>query len=371
MVKVELLKELDNGIRFYSMENESLKIVVVNMGCRIMEIHTPDASGNKSDVILGLKNIEDYADDPAYFGAIIGRVANRIGDARFTLNGKTYELYANNGKNHLHGGKEGFDKKIFDVTPLENGLRFHYFSKDGEEGYPGNLNLYVTYTLNENAFSIHYEADTDADTVVNFTNHLYFNLSNTLDKINDHYLQINSDYIGCVDDTCLATGELLAVKDTPFDFNKRKRIGQDLEADHIQLKNAFGFLAVKDTPFDFNKRKRIGQDLEADHIQLKNAFGYDHSFVLNGTENQLTLEEPVSGRRLIISTTAPVVQVYTGNFLKDGCIGKAGRVYENREGVALETQLMPNAINTEENPSTILRKGDKFESNTKYVFEIM
>ena len=155
MVKVELLKELDNGIRFYSMENESLKIVVVNMGCRIMEIHTPDASGNKSDVILGLKNIEDYADDPAYFGAIIGRVANRIGDARFTLNGKTYELYANNGKNHLHGGKEGFDKKIFDVTPLENGLRFHYFSKDGEEGYPGNLNLYVTYTLNENAFSIH------------------------------------------------------------------------------------------------------------------------------------------------------------------------------------------------------------------------
>ena len=115
----------------------------------------------------------------------------------------------------------------------------------------------------------------------------------------------------------------------------------------------------------------IGQDLEADHIQLKNAFGYDHSFVLNGTENQLTLEEPVSGRRLIISTTAPVVQVYTGNFLKDGCIGKAGRVYENREGVALETQLMPNAINTEENPSTILRKGDKFESNTKYVFEIM
>ena len=310
MVKVELLKELDNGIRFYSMENESLKIVVVNMGCRIMEIHTPDASGNKSDVILGLKNIEDYVDDPAYFGAIIGRVANRIGDARFTLNGKTYELYANNGKNHLHG----------------------------EEGYPGNLNLYVTYTLNENAFSIHYEADTDADTVVNFTNHLYFNLSNTLDKINDHYLQINSDYIGCIDDTCLATGELLPVKDTPFDFNKRKR---------------------------------IGQDLEADHIQLKNAFGYDHSFVLNGTENQLTLEEPVSGRRLIISTTAPVVQVYTGNFLKDGCIGKAGRVYENREGVALETQLMPNAINTEENPSTILRKGDKFESNTKYVFEIM
>lgn len=159
-----------------------------------------------------------------------------------------------------------------------------------------------------------------------------------MDKVNDHYLQINSDYIGCVDDTCLATGELLPVKDTPFDFNKRKR---------------------------------IGQDLEADHIQLKNAFGYDHSFVLNGTENQLTLEEPVSGRRLIISTTAPVVQVYTGNFLKDGCIGKAGRVYENREGVALETQLMPNAINTEENPSTILRKGDKFESNTKYVFEIM
>ncbi len=338
MVKVELLKELDNGIRFYSMENESLKIVVVNMGCRIMEIHTPDASGKMGDVILGLKNIEDYVDDPAYFGAIIGRVANRIGDARFTLNGKTYELYANNGKNHLHGGKEGFDKKIFDVTPLENGLRFHYLSKDGEEGYPGNLNLYVTYTLDKNAFSIHYEADTDADTVVNFTNHLYFNLSNTLDKIQDHYLQINSDYIGCVDDTCLATGELLPVKDTPFDFNERKK---------------------------------IGQDLEADHPQLKNAFGYDHSFVLNGKENQLTLEEPISGRRLVISTTAPVVQVYTGNFLKDGCVGKAGRVYENREGVALETQLMPNAINTEKNPSTILRKGEKFDSTTKYVFEVM
>ena len=293
MVKVELLKELDNGIRFYSLENESLKLVVVNMGCRIMEILAPDASGKRSDVILGLKNIEDYANDPAYFGAIIGRVANRIGDARFSLNGKTYELYANNGKNHLHGGKEGFDKKIFDVTPLENGLRFHYLSKDGEEGYPGNLNLYVTYTLDDNTFSIHYEADTDADTVVNFTNHLYFNLSNTLEKVTEHSLQINADYIGCVDDTCLATGELLPVKDTPFDFNEMKK---------------------------------IGQDIEADHIQLKNAFGYDHSFVLKGEERQLTLEEPVSGRRLVISTTAPVVQVYTGNFLKDGCIGKAGRV---------------------------------------------
>lgn len=336
MVKVELLKELDNGIRFYSMENESLKLVVVNMGCRIMEILAPDASGKRSDVILGLKNIEDYANDPAYFGAVIGRVANRIGDARFTLNGKTYELYANNGKNHLHGGKEGFDKKLFDVTPLENGLRFHYFSKDGEEGYPGNLNLYVTYTLDDNTFSIHYEADTDADTVVNFTNHLYFNLSNTLEKVTEHSLQINSDYIGCVDDTCLATGELLPVKDTPFDFNEMKK---------------------------------IGQDIEEDHIQLKNAFGYDHSFVLKGEERQLTLEEPVSGRRLVISTTAPVVQVYTGNFLKDGCIGKAGRVYENREGVALETQLMPNAIHTEENPSVILRKGEKFESTTNYIFE--
>ena len=336
MVKVELLKELDNGIRFYSMENETLKLVVVNMGCRIMEILAPDASGKRSDVILGLKNIEDYANDPAYFGAVIGRVANRIGDARFTLNGKTYELYANNGKNHLHGGKEGFDKKIFDVTPLENGLRFHYLSKDGEEGYPGNLNLYVTYTLDDNTFSIHYEADTDADTVVNFTNHLYFNLSNTLEKVTGHSLQINADYIGCVDDTCLATGELLPVKDTPFDFNEMKK---------------------------------IGQDIEADHIQLKNAFGYDHSFVLKGEERQLTLEEPVSGRRLVISTTAPVVQVYTGNFLKDGCIGKVGRVYENREGVALETQLMPNAIHTEENPSVILRKGEKFESTTNYIFE--
>ena len=336
MVKVELLKELDNGIRFYSMENEVLKLVVVNMGCRIMEILAPDASGKRSDVILGLKNIEDYANDPAYFGAVIGRVANRIGDARFTLNGKTYELYANNGKNHLHGGKEGFDKKLFDVTPLENGLRFHYFSKDGEEGYPGNLNLYVTYTLDDNTFSIHYEADTDADTIVNFTNHLYFNLSNTLEKVTEHSLQINADHIGCVDDTCLATGELLPVKDTPFDFNEMKK---------------------------------IGQDIEEDHIQLKNAFGYDHSFVLKGEERQLTLEEPVSGRRLVISTTAPVVQVYTGNFLKDGCIGKAGRVYENREGVALETQLMPNAIHTEENPSVILRKGEKFESTTNYIFE--
>lgn len=336
MVKVELLKELDNGIRFYSMENESLKLIVVNMGCRIMEILAPDASGKRSDVILGLKNIEDYANDPAYFGAVIGRVANRIGDARFTLNGKTYELYANNGKNHLHGGKEGFDKKLFDVTPLENGLRFHYFSKDGEEGYPGNLNLYVTYTLDDNTFSIHYEADTDADTIVNFTNHLYFNLSNTLEKVTEHSLQINADHIGCVDDTCLATGELLPVKDTPFDFNEMKK---------------------------------IGQDIEEDHIQLKNAFGYDHSFVLKGEERQLTLEEPVSGRRLVISTTAPVVQVYTGNFLKDGCIGKAGRVYENREGVALETQLMPNAIHTEENPSVILRKGEKFESTTNYIFE--
>lgn len=336
VVHIKILEERNDGIKFFKIENEIIKIILVNVGCRIMEIHVPDRNGNKSDVILGIKNIEDYKSDPAYMGAVLGRVANRVGNAEFKLNGKTYKLNANSGKNTLHGGNIGFDKKIFQEEILDNGIRFFCFSPDGEEGYPGNMNLMVEYTLENNEFCIRYTARSDADTIANFTNHMYFNLSDRISSIKNHYLQIDADKVGCIDENCLATGKIISVAHTPFDFRKKKQ---------------------------------IGKDIHMDDIQLKNAKGYDHPFILNGTHEQVCLENDDTGRRLTISTTAPTVQVYTGNYLSKACIGKHGKVYENRAGVALETQFMPNSINIEKVPTMILRAGEVLEMKTVYRFD--
>lgn len=336
MTLVKEVEDRKDGIKKFEISNQYIKVVVSNIGCRVLSIFTPDKDGKMDDIILGVENIEDYAVDGAYMGAVVGRVANRIENAKFDLNGITYNLQKNNGDNHLHGGAEGFDKKIFSHEFLDDGIRFRYSSKDGEEGYPGQLDVLVDYTIKDNNFVINYEAESNKDTLVNLTNHMYFNLTGCNDNILSHSLMVKADKIACVDENCLANGE---------------------------------FLDVKNTPFDFNVAKTIGKDIDNDSVQLKNAAGYDHSFILNASDKQIVLESLEVGRRLTITTSAPAVQVYTGNFLSGGCVGKLGKLYKNRDGVALETQLLPNSINIESEPSVILRKGEKYKSYTAYCFE--
>lgn len=323
---------------FWEISSEQISVIVTNLGCHVLSVFAPDRTGKKEDVLLGVKHIEDCFHDPAYMGAIVGRVANRIGGAEFELNGKRYRLAANSGPNHLHGGVVGFDRKLFSYDVTEEGICFRYTSPDGEEGYPGNLTLEVTYSVQEDTFLMRYHAVSDADTLVNITNHMYFNLSGeALEPITEHQLKIAADEIACVNETCLADGRFLKVENSPFDFREYHKIGQ-----------------------------RIGED----HEQLKNAGGYDHAFLLKPVKEQVTLWHEKSGRKVILHTDLPTVQLYTGNFLTGGCMGKCGRPYVNREGVALETQKMPNAIHIEKEPSVILRKGECFDARTALRFTV-
>lgn len=335
MTTIQILERRANGVALFQIQSDDLTIIVSNLGCHVLSIFAPDRAGCREDVVLGFQEVEDCHHDGSYMGAVVGRVANRIGGACFWLNGKFYELNANNGPNHLHGGEIGFDQKIFDYEIQDNGICFCYVSPDGEEGYPGELTLQVFYRLVDNTFFIEYNAVSDQDTLANFTNHMYFNLSGTLENIGAHQLQIASDKIACVDENCLANG---------------------------------AFLPVDGTPFDFRTFRAIGDRLDEDHIQLKNAGGYDHAYILKETENQIVLWHQASGRKLTISTTMPTVQLYTGNFLEGGCNGKHGKPYENRAGVALETQFLPDSIHIERNPSVILRKNQVLSETTSYCF---
>ena len=335
MTEVKIIEKRENGITFFEMKNSELCIKVTNLGCHIVSVMAKDRIGKAADVVLGFENIEDCHRDTSYMGAVVGRVANRIGGASFELNGTEYRLKANNGSNHLHGGEIGFNQKIFDYHILNNGIEFHYLSPNMEEGYPGNLDLTVTYRLIGDTFYISYDAESDQDTIANFTNHSYFNLSGSKEKIYTHKLRIAADRIACADEECLATGE---------------------------------FLRIEGTPFDFREFHEIGERINENHEQLRCAGGYDHSFLLNKENDQIVLAHEASGRKLIISTDMPAVQVYTANFLAGGCNGKEGKPYENRDGVALETQLLPNSIHIEEEPGVILRKGQKFHSTTSYRF---
>lgn len=337
MAEIKLVKQKENGICFFEMKNENLRIITTNLGCHILSIFTKDRQGEAADIVLGFENVEDSRRDGSYMGALVGRVANRIGNAQFQLNGVTYTLYANNGVNHLHGGKEGFHKKIFQHEIIDDGIRFSYLSPDMEEGYPGNLSLQVTYRLKKDGLELEYEAVSDQDTIINITNHPYFNLSGGREKIYHHQMMMKADQIACVDENCLANGE---------------------------------FLEVKNTPFDFSSFHEIGERINEDHEQLKRAGGYDHSFLVAETKDQAVLYDPVSGRKLIVSTTLPCIQVYTANFLEGGCNGKHGKPYENRDGVALEAQFLPNSIHIEEEPKVILRKGEQYHAVTSYRFEV-
>jgi aldose 1-epimerase len=335
MTQVKLFKKEENGTAFFEMKSSKLRVIVTNLGCHILSIFAQDRNGNGADVVLGYENIEDCHTDGSYMGAVVGRVANRIGQAAFELNHVIYTLVANNGENHLHGGKVGFNQRWFDYQILNDGIQFHYLSPDMEEGYPGNLDFIVTYQLLEDTLCISYDAICDRDTIVNFTNHSYFNLSGGQEKIDTHKLFINADRIACVDENCLANGE---------------------------------FLSVEGTPFDFKTFHEIGERINEQHIQLVRAGGYDHAFLLNESEEQIVLIHEKSGRKLTISTDMPTVQVYSGNFLDGGCNGKTGKPYGNRDGVALETQLLPNSIHIEKQPGVILKKGQKFKSKTTYCF---
>ena len=335
---IEVIKHIDDQIDLISMKNEQLEVVVSNYGCTIIKVIMADKNGHKDDVVLGYDDFTQYQTLDAYLGALVGRVANRIKAGQFSLNGQDYHLAVNNGPNHLHGGIKGFSYQVFDYTiEDEHTLKLHYLSKDGEEGYPGDLDLTVIYTLKDDTLTAHYQATSSADTLINITNHSYFNLSGHKENIYQHTLQIHASQFACVDSDGLTTGELKDVEGTPFDFRQPALIGERVEQDDEQLK--------------------IGK-------------GFDHPFLFDTQSNQVILTHEPTGRQLIVSTTLPQAQIYTANYL-DGRLGKYGERYYARDAVCIETQNMPDAIHLEEQPTTILRKGETYDETTSYQFKVI
>ena len=337
---ITIIDKKENKIDFLSMKNEHLEIEVTNLGCTITKVLMKDKDGNVDDVVLCYEDIIHNGRTGTYFGALVGRIANRIGKGKFTLNDKEYTLVVNNGPNHLHGGIEGFSYKVFDYEIIDdNTIEFKYLSKDMEEGYPGNLLLKAIYTLKGDTLSIHYLAECDQDTILNITNHSYFNLAGCKENIYNHILEMKADKFACVDNDGLPNGEFRNVENTPFDFTNPTRIGDRIEMDYDQLKAGSGF----DHPFIFKK---------------------------DAKENQAVLTHVPTGRRLTVSTTLPGAQIYTSNFL-GGDAGKYGMKYERRTGICVETQNLPDAIHLEENPTTILKKGETYDETTSYKFEVI
>lgn len=329
--------ETEKRIVKIELRNEKMIVEVTNYGCTILKIKVKDKDDRFTDVVLGYASIEDYQKKSGtYFGALVGRVANRIGNGRFVLNGRQYNVAVNNGPNSLHGGIDGFSYRIFDYKLIENGVQFHYLSEDGEEGYPGNLDLYADYTIENSTLNIEYRAVSDEDTILNITNHSYFNLDGQPGSIEDHYLTVHADEFGCVDRDVLFTGEQRSVENTPFDFRKETRI-----------------------------KDNINREDE----QLAKGFGYDHSFIFSQKENQVVLRSEKSKIKLTVSTTLPQAQIYSGNFV-DVESGKYGQKYEKRGGICIETQNTVDSINKEENPSVILRKNETYNERTSYSFEV-
>ncbi len=325
-----------HAVTAYTIKNAAgASVTVLDYGATVQSLVVPNGLGGFTDVVLGYDTIAEYESRDGYLGAAIGRVGNRIGGARFSLNGVEHVLAKNDGENHLHGGIKGFDKVMWAVEARENAVACSYLSPDGEEGYPGNLAVTVTYTLtDDNALVIAYDADTDADTLVNLTNHSYFNL-NGGGTVLDHLLQVNADRFCENDGGCLPTGKLLPVEGTPFDFRAPKPIGRDIEADDEQL-------------------RRGG--------------GYDHNFVLGGMD-AAALYSPETKVRMAVTTDMPGVQVYAAGGLTQRP-GKGGSVMDRRGAVCLETQLFPNAMNCYGFPSPVLRTGHHLHSETTYKFTV-
>ncbi len=333
-------------IDVYTLSNKAgMQIKALNYGGIITELWAPDKTGRFQNIILGHNHIQGVLADTYYLGAVIGRYANRIAGGIFSLDGKVYQLSRNSSGQHLHGGNKGFDKVFYEAAVLEQAsgesLALQYLSKDGEEGYPGNLKCTVRYELTDNSeFTIDYSAVTDKRTVINLTNHMYFNLSaGTSNDILDHELLINAARFTPVDANLIPTGELLPVTGTPLDFN---------------------------TP------TTIGARINHSYPQMKLAGGYDHNYVLNSQPGILKLAarvyEPGSGRLLEISTIEPGIQFYSGNFLDGTVTGKNGRVIGRRSGLCLEPQHFPDSPNQSSFPTTILDPGQVFHSQTTYRF---
>lgn len=333
------------NVDIYILTNsKGVEAKITNYGGIVVSLKVPDNKGVFGDIVLGYDTLSGYEKDDNYFGALIGRYANRIAKGKFTLNDKEYNLAVNNGENHLHGGPKGFHKAIWKAKSYadEGGvnLELTYLSKDGEEAYPGNLSIKVVYILTENnELKINYSATTDKDTIINLTNHSYFNLAGAgAGSILNHQLQINADKFTPTDGGSIPTGELRTVKGTPMDFTIPAIIGARIE--------------------------------QADE-QLILGKGYDHNWIINKTGNALTATakayEPSSGRVLDVFTTEPGVQFYSGNFLNN-IKGKNGKVYQKREGFCLETQHFPDSPNKPDFPSTVLKANQQFSSTTVYKF---
>lgn len=332
-------------IEAYTLTNaKGAEARVMTFGATLVSLKMPDRAGHMANVVLGFDDAKNYVAGVPFYGATIGRYGNRIAGGKFVLDGKTYQLPTNNGPNSLHGGVKGFDKRLWTAEPIQTkqgpALKLTYVSADGEEGYPGQLTVHVTYTLrNDNALSIKYEATTTKPTVVNLTNHSYFNLSGDPNKtILDAALKINADKFTPVNSTLIPTGELKPVKGTPFDFRTSTAIGSRIEANDEQIK--FGG-------------------------------GYDHNWVLNKKAGVMTtaavLSDAASGRVMEVKTTEPGLQFYTGNFM-DGKPAGAGTVYKHRTGLCLETQHFPDSPNHANFPTTVLRPGQTYQTETVFAF---
>lgn len=326
-------------VRLFTLRNESgMEAKITNWGGYIVSLKVPDKKGQLADVVLGFDTLDGYLAKNPFFGCITGRYANRIGGAKFKIDGTEHQVTANSGKNHIHGGKTGFDKKVWAAKEVTNGVELSYTSADGDEGFPGTLKCTVTYTLTkDNGLQIDYQATTSKPTVINLTNHAYFNLSGEgSGDILGHELTIPTDKITATDDDLITTGEIISIKGTPLDFTTPHTIGE-----------------------------RISDDFRP----LIQGIGYDHNYVLNGSGLKLAAvaKDPQSGRIMTVRTTEPGVQLYTGNHLKE-VNGKAGHVYKARHGFCLETQHYPDSPNKPDFPSVILRPGETFESTTIYQF---
>jgi aldose 1-epimerase len=318
-------------VYLYTITNSNgVEMSITNFGGAITSIKVPDRNGIFGDVVLGYDTLDEYVKNPRYLGALIGRHANRIDHGRFTLNGVEYQLAQNNGANHLHGGTKGFDKRVWNATETANGLHLEYVSKDGEENYPGNLNVIVDYSLNDDhELRIEYRATADKDTIVNLTNHSYFNLGGQgHGTILDHELILHAGSFTPVSEELIPTGEILSVEGSPMDFRTQRVISNG---------------------------------------------GYDHNFVLDDWKHEFIrsvarLSDPNSGRVMEVFTTQPGMQFYSGNFLDGSLVGKSGVRYQKYAALCLETQHYPDAPNHPNFPSTVLRVGETYHETTIYKF---
>jgi aldose 1-epimerase len=328
-------------IKIYTLQAGDIKARIMTYGARVVSLEVPDRHGKVADVVLGYDTFTPYTNPPlSYFGAVVGRYANRIGHATFTLDGKQYHVVKNEGDNSLHGGASGFDSRIWESHVIPDGVEFSLVSRDGDQGYPGTLTAHVRYTLQGHALKIEYSATTDKDTVVNLSNHSYFNLAGEgQGDILGNLLTIHADRYTPIDSGLIPTGVLAPVEGTPFDFRKQTEIGARINANNEQL-----------------------------HL----GHGYDHNWVVNGKAGELReavrVVEPKSGRVLTVSTTQPGVQFYTGNFLDGTAHGKHGHIYGRRSALCLETQHFPDSPNHANFPSTELKPGQTYHTVTVFAF---